>query len=69
LTLYREPDRRALAVPIHFPKTIPKGTLNDGVNEKDDAREVRGSQAASIKRKKRKMRGRGGRLSPSARLH
>jgi predicted RNA binding protein YcfA (HicA-like mRNA interferase family) len=27
LTLYRACDRRALTVPIHFSKTIPKGTL------------------------------------------
>jgi predicted RNA binding protein YcfA (HicA-like mRNA interferase family) len=27
LTLYREQDRRALTIPIHFAKTIPKGTL------------------------------------------
>jgi len=28
LTLYRENDRRALTVPIHFARTIPKGTLH-----------------------------------------
>ncbi len=27
LTLYREQDRRSLTVPIHFAKTVPKGTL------------------------------------------
>jgi len=27
LTLYREQDGRALTIPIHFAKTIPKGTL------------------------------------------
>ena len=27
LTLYREADRRALTVPMHSSKTIPKGTL------------------------------------------
>jgi predicted RNA binding protein YcfA (HicA-like mRNA interferase family) len=27
LTLYRATDRRALTVPIHFSKTVPKGTL------------------------------------------
>ena len=27
LTLYRESDRRGLTVPIHFSKTVPKGTL------------------------------------------
>ena len=27
LTLYRASDRRALTVPIHFFKTVPKGTL------------------------------------------
>ena len=29
LTLYRASDRRALTVPIHFAKTVPKGTLRD----------------------------------------
>jgi predicted RNA binding protein YcfA (HicA-like mRNA interferase family) len=28
LTLYRASDRRALTVPIHFSKTVPKGTLH-----------------------------------------
>jgi len=28
LTMYRDTDNRALAVPIHFSKTIPKGTLS-----------------------------------------
>jgi predicted RNA binding protein YcfA (HicA-like mRNA interferase family) len=28
LTMYRAADRRALTVPIHFRKTIPKGTLH-----------------------------------------
>ena len=28
LTLYRETDHRALTVPIHFSKTVPKGTLH-----------------------------------------
>ena len=28
LTLYRASDHRALTVPIHFAKTIPKGTLH-----------------------------------------
>ena len=27
LTMFREADRRALTIPIHFSKTIPKGTL------------------------------------------
>lgn len=27
LTVYRESDRRALTVPIHFSKTVAKGTL------------------------------------------
>lgn len=27
LTMYRESDNRALTVPTHFSKTIPKGTL------------------------------------------
>lgn len=28
LTMYRVTDRRALTVPVHFRKTIPKGTLH-----------------------------------------
>ncbi len=28
LTLYRASDRRALTVPMHFSKTVPKGTLH-----------------------------------------
>ncbi|PYV08575.1 MAG: hypothetical protein DMG23_13205 [Acidobacteria bacterium] len=28
LTMYRASDRRALTVPVHFRKTIPKGTLH-----------------------------------------
>jgi predicted RNA binding protein YcfA (HicA-like mRNA interferase family) len=28
LTMYRAADRRALTVPVHFRKTIPKGTLH-----------------------------------------
>ncbi len=28
LTMYRATDRRALTVPVHFRKTIPKGTLH-----------------------------------------
>jgi predicted RNA binding protein YcfA (HicA-like mRNA interferase family) len=28
LTLYRASDRRALTVPTHFFKTVPKGTLH-----------------------------------------
>ena len=28
LTLYRETDRRPVTVPIHFRKTVPKGTLH-----------------------------------------
>jgi predicted RNA binding protein YcfA (HicA-like mRNA interferase family) len=28
LTLYRASDRRALTIPIHFSKTVPKGTLH-----------------------------------------
>ena len=28
LTLFRAVDRRALTVPIHFSKTLPKGTLH-----------------------------------------
>ena len=27
LTMSREADRRALTIPIHFSKTVPKGTL------------------------------------------
>jgi predicted RNA binding protein YcfA (HicA-like mRNA interferase family) len=27
LTMYRAGDRRALTIPIHFAKTMPKGTL------------------------------------------
>jgi predicted RNA binding protein YcfA (HicA-like mRNA interferase family) len=27
LTLYRERDKKALTVPIHFGKIVPKGTL------------------------------------------
>ncbi len=27
LTMYRADDRRALTIPIHFAKTMPKGTL------------------------------------------
>jgi predicted RNA binding protein YcfA (HicA-like mRNA interferase family) len=28
LTLYRERDKKALTIPIHFGKTVPKGTLH-----------------------------------------
>jgi predicted RNA binding protein YcfA (HicA-like mRNA interferase family) len=28
LTLYRETDRRSVTIPIHFRKTVPKGTLH-----------------------------------------
>lgn len=28
LTLFRETDRRTVTVPIHFRKTVPKGTLH-----------------------------------------
>jgi len=28
LTMYRTSDHRALTVPIHFSKTVPKGTLH-----------------------------------------
>ena len=28
LTLYRERDKNALTVPLHFGKTVPKGTLH-----------------------------------------
>jgi predicted RNA binding protein YcfA (HicA-like mRNA interferase family) len=28
LTLYRESDRKALTIPIHFGKTVPKATLH-----------------------------------------
>ena len=28
LTLYRERDRKVLTIPIHFGRTIPKGTLH-----------------------------------------
>lgn len=28
LTLYRERDRKALTIPVHFGKTVPKGTLH-----------------------------------------
>ena len=27
LTMFREADRRALTIPIHFSKTVPKGAL------------------------------------------
>jgi predicted RNA binding protein YcfA (HicA-like mRNA interferase family) len=27
LTMFRESDRRALTIPVHFSSTIPKGTL------------------------------------------
>ena len=27
LTMFREADRRALTIPIHFSKAVPKGTL------------------------------------------
>lgn len=27
LTMYRTSDRRALTIPVHFAKTVPKGTL------------------------------------------
>ena len=27
LTMFREADRRALTIPIHFSKNVPKGTL------------------------------------------
>jgi predicted RNA binding protein YcfA (HicA-like mRNA interferase family) len=27
LTMFREADRRALTIPIHFSKTVPNGTL------------------------------------------
>ena len=27
LTMYRESDHRALTVPVHFSRTVPKGTL------------------------------------------
>jgi predicted RNA binding protein YcfA (HicA-like mRNA interferase family) len=27
LTMFREADRRALTIPVHFSKTVPKGTL------------------------------------------
>jgi len=33
LTLYRASDRRALTVPIHFAKTVPKGTLRAIINQ------------------------------------
>ncbi len=28
LTMYRAADRRSLTVPVHFRKTVPKGTLH-----------------------------------------
>ncbi|HVN63538.1 MAG TPA: type II toxin-antitoxin system HicA family toxin [Candidatus Binataceae bacterium] len=28
LSMYRESDRRALTIPMHFAKTVPKGTLH-----------------------------------------
>ena len=28
LTMYRKSDNRALTVPVHFSKTVPKGTLS-----------------------------------------
>jgi len=33
LTLYRQEDNRVLTVPIHFGKTIPKGTLRTILKE------------------------------------
>jgi len=33
LTLYRSSDRRALTVPMHFAKTVPKGTLRAIVSQ------------------------------------
>ena len=39
LTLYRASDRRALTVPIHFSKTIPKGTLRAIISQAGLTRE------------------------------
>jgi predicted RNA binding protein YcfA (HicA-like mRNA interferase family) len=39
LTLYREADHRALTVPIHFSKTIPKGTLQAIIKQAGMTRE------------------------------
>jgi predicted RNA binding protein YcfA (HicA-like mRNA interferase family) len=33
LTLYRASDRRALTIPMHFTKDIPKGTLRTIIRE------------------------------------
>lgn len=33
LTMYRPTDRRALTVPMHFTKTVPKGTLRAIIKE------------------------------------
>jgi predicted RNA binding protein YcfA (HicA-like mRNA interferase family) len=33
LTLYRATDRRALTIPMHFAKDIPKGTLRTIIRE------------------------------------
>jgi predicted RNA binding protein YcfA (HicA-like mRNA interferase family) len=33
LTLYRAIDRRALTVPMHFSKTVPKGTLHSIIKQ------------------------------------
>ena len=33
LTMYRASDRRALTVPTHFSKTVPKGTMRAIIKE------------------------------------
>ncbi len=33
LTMYRTGDRRALTVPVHFSKTIPKGLLRNIIKQ------------------------------------
>jgi len=33
LTMYRPGDRRALTIPMHFTKTVPKGTLRAIIKE------------------------------------
>lgn len=33
LTMYRQHDRRALTIPVHFSKTIPAGTLSSIIKQ------------------------------------
>jgi len=46
LTMFRERDRRALTIPVHFSKTIPKGTFyailkQAGISKEDFLRFLR----------------------------